>query len=530
MTGEIAANSRPRRSGDPVSLADNHSHSTGSAPVLQLPVTHADGPFGGVRRSLGGSASLRALLTVFDLVSVTLGWLVVALVPGGDLVRTKGVLIPILLVGVAVQIGAIASQRLYLSRVSAIRSIELVKLMRASTLATLAVGTASALSDGGWVPYRCIVGFFLTFFLTAVSRGIYGAWLGNLRRSGRFVRPIIVVGTNEEGSDLVTLLSQHPELGYVVRGVTGPPPEDDTDFADIPYLGGIDDTLDALVSSKSNGVLVAASSLPVDDLNMLTRQLMRHEVHVHISSGLRGIDHRRLRSAPIAHEPAYYVEPRNLSEIQIRLKRVLDLVVSVLALVLSLPFMLMAALAVKLYDGGPVLFKQERIGRNAKPFVVYKFRTMVPDAEDRLDEVLESIGNERDSILFKLDSDPRRTGVGRVLESTSFDELPQLFNVLNGTMSLVGPRPALPSEVAKFDDELLGRFNVPPGITGLWQVEARDNPSFEAYRRLDLFYVENWSFWLDVVLLLETASQVFARMLNRKPAPAETIDLRETVS
>ena len=129
--------------------------------------------------------------------------------------------------------------------------------------------------------------------------------------------------------------------------------------------------------------------------------------------------------------------------------------------------------------------------------------------------MLETLGNGRDNVLFKLDNDPRRTKVGRFLEATSLDELPQLFNVLNGSMSIVGPRPALPEEVAKFDDELMDRFNVPPGVTGLWQVEARDNPSFSAYRRLDLFYVENWNLLLDLVLMMETCSSVAARVLRR---------------
>ena len=165
-----------------------------------------------------------------------------------------------------------------------------------------------------------------------------------------------------------------------------------------------------------------------------------------------------------------------------------------------------------------MLFTQRRVGRNCNTFTVYKLRTMVPDAEARLNEVLETLGNGRDNVLFKLDNDPRRTKVGRILEATSLDELPQLFNVLNGTMSIVGPRPALPEEVAKFDDELMGRFSVPPGVTGLWQVEARDNPSFSAYRRLDLFYVENWNILLDIILMMETCSSVAARVLRRGKA------------
>jgi lipopolysaccharide/colanic/teichoic acid biosynthesis glycosyltransferase len=167
---------------------------------------------------------------------------------------------------------------------------------------------------------------------------------------------------------------------------------------------------------------------------------------------------------------------------------------------------------VKLQDGGPVFFKQVRVGRGGETFKVYKFRTMVVDAEARLAELLEQ--NVRTGPLFKMERDPRITRVGRFLRSSSFDELPQLLNVLKGEMSLVGPRPALPREVESFDDELMTRTKALPGITGLWQVEARDNPSFSAYRRLDLFYVHNWSLSLDLIILLATAEQVVAKLID----------------
>jgi lipopolysaccharide/colanic/teichoic acid biosynthesis glycosyltransferase len=170
------------------------------------------------------------------------------------------------------------------------------------------------------------------------------------------------------------------------------------------------------------------------------------------------------------------------------------------------------ALMIKLSDKGPVFFKQVRVGLNGEEFKVLKFRTMVVDAEAKLLELQQT--NERSGPLFKMDRDPRITRVGRLLRETSLDELPQLFNVFKGEMSLVGPRPALPSEVAQFDQRLLERTKVPPGITGLWQSEARDNPSFTAYRRLDLFYVDNWSVTLDLVILLATAEQVLAKGLR----------------
>jgi lipopolysaccharide/colanic/teichoic acid biosynthesis glycosyltransferase len=181
----------------------------------------------------------------------------------------------------------------------------------------------------------------------------------------------------------------------------------------------------------------------------------------------------------------------------------MDLTLAGVVLALAAPFLAIAALAIKLGDGGPVLFRQQRVGRDGKAFWILKLRTMSPDAEDRLAEL--TADNERvGGPLFKLTDDPRRTRVGRVLERFSIDELPQLWNVLRGDMSLVGPRPALPSEVEQFDTDLLIRLSVPPGVTGLWQVEARDNPSFYAYRRLDMFYVENWSVLLDFSILLGT--------------------------
>jgi len=181
-------------------------------------------------------------------------------------------------------------------------------------------------------------------------------------------------------------------------------------------------------------------------------------------------------------------------------------------LLIALPVLLVAALIIWLQDRGPVFFRQERVGLGGSPFMLWKLRTMAVDAEDRLDEVRDL--NDRVGPLLKVERDPRVTRFGHFLRITSIDELPQLWNVLIGDMSLVGPRPALPSEVEMFDDELRERHNVRPGITGLWQVEARDNPSFASYRRLDLFYVKNWSMSLDLVILILTFQSVLARAIR----------------
>jgi lipopolysaccharide/colanic/teichoic acid biosynthesis glycosyltransferase len=238
-------------------------------------------------------------------------------------------------------------------------------------------------------------------------------------------------------------------------------------------------------------------------------------VHVHLSSGLHGIASRRFRTLPLANEPLFYLEPIELKRWQFIVKRVLDVVLSSILLVLTLPVLLVAAIAIKLEDHGPVIFSQERVGRGGSRFRVLKLRTMRPDAEQLLPTLMEQ--NERvEGPLFKLSVDPRRTRVGRILEAMSLDELPQLVNVLRGEMSLVGPRPALPHEIEQFDDELLVRLSVPPGVTGLWQVEARDNPSFHAYRRLDLFYIENWSVALDLAVMFATLKSLLVRILHSR--------------
>lgn len=215
-----------------------------------------------------------------------------------------------------------------------------------------------------------------------------------------------------------------------------------------------------------------------------------------------------------------------IRSINLLAKRLIDIILATAMLILVIPLLLVAALAVKLHDRGPVLFRQQRVGKDGKRFILYKVRTMVPDAEHLVHGLRPQ--NRREGPLFKLVHDPRVTPVGRFLRAASIDELPQLVNVLRGDMSLVGPRPALPEEVAQFDDVLLSRLHVLPGITGLWQVEARDDPSFESYRQYDLHYIAHWSLALDAMILALTVGAVVRRSLHAvrsEPASAEALVL-----
>jgi exopolysaccharide biosynthesis polyprenyl glycosylphosphotransferase len=198
----------------------------------------------------------------------------------------------------------------------------------------------------------------------------------------------------------------------------------------------------------------------------------------------------------------------HVPELALMLKRAVDVIFSAAALVVLSPVMLAIAIAIKLDSHGPVFYASERIGKRGRVFRCMKFRTMVRDAEKRQAEIMHM--NERQGVLFKISNDPRITTLGRLLRKYSLDELPQFFNVLKGDMSIVGPRPPLASEVREYKLSHLRRLDVTPGITGLWQVQGRQDPSFDSYISLDVTYIENWSVWLDLKIILRTVVVVFA--------------------
>ncbi len=457
-----------------------------------------------------GSSGLRALLVGVDALGAILAWSIAVL-----LVLQSGptsARFAVVALAVAATLAATAVQKLYLARVAAVRAVELVRLMRATGV-SVAGAYLGAVITGISLPIPiAALAALLTFVLLATGRSFYDGWLKAERTRGRFLRPLLIVGANADAADLNRLLSNHPELGFRVAGYLGDA-DDAEDWIGVPRVAGLDDVCQSVRDAGVNGVLVAASALSAEQLNDVSRELLCNGIHVHVSSGLKGIAPHRVRHLPFAHEPLFYLEPITLSPWQLAAKRTMDLVCSAVMLLIASPLLGIAALAIKLDDGGPVIFRQQRVGRDGRSFWIFKLRTMSPDAEHRLDELAGA--NERvGGPLFKVSDDPRRTRAGRVLERLSIDELPQLWNVLRGEMSLVGPRPALPSEVEQFDTDLLIRLSVPPGVTGLWQVEARDNPSFYAYRRLDIFYVENWSVLLDVSILLGTARVLLMRFLR----------------
>ncbi|HUH08859.1 MAG TPA: sugar transferase [Egibacteraceae bacterium] len=465
---------------------------------------------------------MRARLIALDVGVVSAAWVaMLGLWPRGGLEAPALPPLAIAL-GAAGTLAGIVAQRLYRARVCSIRAVEIQRLGRAAVVGGGAalVGGAASGAPPRFSTIAAAAG--LTFFALVAARDGYRAWLSDRRRDGWYARELVVVGANEDALEVRRMIHEHPEMGYRVVGFVGAHAA--TRAMQTPWLGGCDEAVAAVRRTGASGALLVPTALSSHRLNDLTRAILKAGGHVHISSGLRGIAVGRLRPLPLAHEPLFYVEPSTPSRWRLGVKRALDLILACVALPVAVPLLVMAGIAIKLEDGGPVLFRQQRVGRHGRPFTMYKLRTMVPGAEQQRLEL--QIVNERSGgPLFKITADPRATRVGRLLRASGLDELPQIVNVLAGTMSMVGPRPALPDEVAQFDDELRERTRVRPGITGLWQVEARDTPQFGPYRRLDLFYVENWSVGLDLSILLATVGVVASRTWRTlRAAPSRAAD------
>ena len=359
----------------------------------------------------------------------------------------------------------------------------------------------------GWL----LMAFPFTTATLATERLLARKAFGTLRGKGRMLRRVIMVGTDSQALKLSTLLLKQPELGYEIVGFLDDRlPAGTVVVGNRKVLGRVEDTYTIVGRTTVDGIIISATAVDTARANSLCRRLTDAGFHVELTSSLSGTAVERMKVRPLTPRfSVLYVEPIRRSGLPALTKRVFDVVAAAGGLVLLAPTLVILAVLVRLDSPGPVLFTQVRIGRDGKPFRLLKLRSMVRDAEQRLDE-LRAI-NEADGPLFKLRADPRVTRVGRFIRATSLDELPQLWNVLRGDMSLVGPRPALPSEVAGWTPELYERLRVRPGITGMWQINGRSESSFEDYKDFDLYYVDNWSLPLDLAILVKTVPTVLSR-------------------
>jgi len=325
------------------------------------------------------------------------------------------------------------------------------------------------------------------------------------RMHGKCMHSVVAVGHELAVADLVTELGRDGYHGLNVVGACVVQPGELDELAGVPVYGGLDDITAAV--KAFNADTVAVTACPEMDgirLRSLAWELEKTGTDLCVSPALLDVAGPRTTVRPTAGLTLLHVDHPQLSGFRLVLKGLFDRCAAGAALVMLAPLMTILASAVWLHDRGPALFTQVRVGKDGHAFRIYKFRTMVVDAEQRRMELLDS--NDSDGVLFKLRRDPRVTPVGARLRRWSIDELPQLFNVFLGHMSLVGPRPALPDEADKYAEHVRRRLVVKPGLTGLWQVSGRSDLSWEESVRLDLRYVENWSFALDLQIMWKTIS------------------------
>ena len=407
-------------------------------------------------------------------------------------------------------LAVLATLRTYDRRIVGAGTDEYKRVVRAGVLSLAFIATSSYVVHFRSAERFVLFGVPTAAAVTLVARYVMRRVLHGMRRRGRALQRVIAVGHEAQLVHLVEQFRRERWGGLEIVGACVPEGGVHGLLAEIgvPVLGNLSQT--ASVVRQLGADAVAVTSCPETHggaLRQLAWQLEGTNVELFVAPGLMEVAGPRLHIRPVAGLSLLHVEEPRLSGIGRVVKGVLDRLFAGVFLLLSLPFGVVIFAAVRLTSPGPALFRQTRVGVGGKEFTLFKFRSMYMDAEARLEAVQELNVND-DGLLFKIPDDPRVTRVGRVLRRLSIDELPQLLNVMRGDMSLVGPRPPLPSEVQKYGHDVMRRLLVKPGLTGLWQVSGRSDLTWEESVRLDLRYVENWSLTLDFTILLKTAVAV----------------------
>ena len=401
---------------------------------------------------------------------------------------------------------------------------EAAKIFRAVFVGSLLIVAWAFLFRGGYTFREFSYARFVFFLDFALALVLFSAFHLSIRLGQTWFRnrdinliPTLIVGTNAEAAQTITLLRERPNLGYRLIGVVSGDADagDETHFSEMPIVGGIGDLTEVIRGLEIQEVIITDDRIAPELLFETMMQTGRKQrVEFRFAPSVFNLLPQKTSVEQIGVLPMVRLFREPLSDSQRFLKRASDLVISIVAAIVTLPFWLVAAIAIKLDSKGPVLFKQERIGMDGRRFLCYKFRTMVADADEDIhrDAYVKNIegqseansGDEDNPIFGKVRDDPRITRVGRLLRQTSLDELPQILNVFRGEMSVVGPRPPIPYEVEEYDIWHRKRLDMKPGITGLWQVSGRNRLTFDEMVRVDIYYIENWSLLLDVKIIFLT--------------------------
>ncbi len=364
----------------------------------------------------------------------------------------------------------------------------------------------------GQLSYSRLIFLYTAAFVTlllGISRGIIYAVRSYLRNQGIGLERVVLVGAGDMGLMVLRTIAARPSLGYQLIGfLDDNPAKNQTDIGRFQALGPLGNFADIL---QEHDIDTAIICLPWQSHYTIAHLLYVCEqtaVKAQIVPDFFQLTKNQMKVEQLNGIPLITTRDVSIAGWNLFVKRVLDVTLAIVASVVALPLGALIALSIRLSSPGPAFYSQTRIGRNGRPFKIYKFRSMIVDAEAHLDQIADR--NEASGPLFKMRDDPRHTAIGRILRRFSLDELPNLINVFRGEMSLVGPRPNVPEEVAQYKDWHQKRLSVSPGMTGLWQVSGRSDLTFDEMVLLDIYYAENWSLTLDLSILLRTIPKVLA--------------------
>jgi exopolysaccharide biosynthesis polyprenyl glycosylphosphotransferase len=408
---------------------------------------------------------------------------------------------------VAMWVAVLWAQGLYRGKARWTRRGELTAVLRATLIQLVLTLSLLYVFKYPDVSRLLLIVIFPSLALAALGiRMAVRQFLILLRDHGRNVRYMLVVGANPRANAFADLVECHPELGLVVVGHLKADPSDGGVILSRPLLGMIEDIEQILHTQIVDEVAICLPLSMEDMIEEMVSICQEEGKVIRMPVAPFGRNFSTSRIETVDGVGVFSLAKGPDKTVDLLLKRLLDIVGSAILLVVLSPFMAGIALAIKLDSKGPIFFRQERVGLHGRPIGLVKFRSMCKGAEKQLSELMAD--NEINGHAFKLSDDPRTTRIGRILRRTSLDELPQLWNVLRGQMSLVGPRPPLPTEVANYDVWHRRRLSMKPGITGLWQVGARRSQEFDHWVQQDLTYIDSWSLWLDLKIIARTVPAV----------------------